>query len=58
MAEHQASDGSECELLDNDPLEMQEDATLEAGDSVTFRAQISVQGTGDDWGFTAATLVF
>jgi len=56
VSEYQASDGSEGEFLDNDPMLMGDGFVLEEGESVTARAQISVQGQGDDWGFTGGTL--
>jgi len=56
VSEYQASDGSEGEFLDNDPLLMGSDFTLEEGGSVTARGQISVQGRGDDWAFTGGTI--
>jgi hypothetical protein len=56
VSEYQASDGSEGEFLDNDPLVTGNNFVLEAGESITAQAQISVQGQGDDWTFSSVTL--
>lgn len=58
VSAYQASDGSEGDFLDNDPLVMGVDSVLEEGNPATLQAQISVQGQGDDWGFSVVSLTY